>query len=263
MWKSPVVLLTLSVLACTSAGAPPATTESAAPQASQRARACFDAASADDGATQTTVAMCTAAIAEKPDHPAVMADLLLARGIAYRNQGDFPEALADFDQSLWLRSDSISTANMRAWTFREMGEYAAAEEAYSQTLKDQSLKEQVAESRPVWQAFLSRCVVRQDLDHFSLSADDCEIALQGRRDEDSLYFAARAYNRLERCAEAVPLLEEALMLEPVLSRIYGELGFAYGCIGNSQRALTVLEEGLERFPGDEGLQAMRRWVIGI
>lgn len=258
-------LLPLLVVTSGCAGMSPATTEPAKPQLSEKAEACFDAANAstDEGSTPATVVVCTEAIVEKPASPAVMAGLLVARGIAYRDGGDFAEALADLDEALRLRPDYVSAANMRAWTFREMGDYAAAEEAYSQTLKDEALKSQVAENGAIWQAFLSRCVVRQDLGYFNLSTGDCEVALQGRRDEDSLYFAARAYTGTGRCADAVPLLEEALSLEPVRPRVYRDLGYAFGCIGNKQRALTILDDGIERFPSDQELKITRRWAASL
>ena len=76
-----------------------------------------------------------------------------------------------------------------------MGNPAAAEAAYSEILKDESSKARVAEDRAIWQAYLSRCVVRQDLGNYDLALGDCVVALQGSRNSDSLYFAAREPGR--------------------------------------------------------------------
>jgi len=152
---------------------------------------------------------------------------------------------------------------MRAWAYREMGNFDAAEAAYSQILKDESRKERVTTDRAIWQAYLSRCVVRQDLGKYDLSLSDCVVALQGSRNSDSLYFAARAYNEVGRCGEAVPLLDEALLLEPAAARVYSELGYALVCSGERQRGVSVLDQGLARYPDDPGLRQMRKWAASF
>ena len=194
---------------------------------------------------------------------ACFAALYTARGAAYRAQRDFARALVDFDKALSLQPDSVPHANMRAWAFREMGNFEAAERAYSQILQDESARERVAADRAIWQAFLSRCVVRQDLGWFQLALGDCVTALQGSRNSDSLYFAARAYTELGRCGEAVPLLDEALLLEPVTARIYEELGYALVCSGERQRGVTVLDQGLALYPDDPDLRRMRQWAASF
>ena len=203
------------------------------------------------------------AIAEKPEDARLHAALLTERGVAYREMQDYARALVDFDAALRLQPDSVANANMRAWAFREMGNFEAAEAAYSEILKDEASKERVTVDRAIWQAYLSRCVVRQDLGRYDLSLGDCVVALQGSRNGDSLYFAARAYTELGRCGEAVPLLDEALLLEPVTARIYEELGYALVCSGERQRGVKVLDEGLARYPQDPGLQEMRQWAASF
>lgn len=250
----PALIAALPVLAQTP---PPAIPEAA--------RACFAAADTvgSGGAPGEAVTVCSAAIAEQPQDPRLLADLLTSRGIAYREQRDFARALVDFDKALSLQPGSVFNANMRAWAFREMGNPAAAEAAYSEILKDESSKARVAEDRAIWQAYLSRCVVRQDLGKYELALGDCVVALQGSRNSDSLYFAARAYTELGRCGEAVPLLDEALLLEPVLARSYEELGYALVCSGDRQRGVQVLDQGLARFPDDPGLRQMRQWAASF
>lgn len=246
------------------AGTHSAVAQAERPALSEAAKSCFagtDSLSAggDPGAV---IQACSLAISEQPTDLGLLAALFTARGVTYRRQSAYSMALADFEDSLRLNPQSVATGNMRAWTFQAMGDHRAAEEAYSAVLQDESMKDQVSDSSAVWQAYLSRCVVRQHLGKFALAADDCEIALQGWRNGDLLYFAANAYTEIGRCAEAVLLLEEALLLEDVWPRIYEELGYAHSCAGETQKALAVLDEGLARFPGDETLQEMRRWVSG-
>jgi len=243
----------------------PAAAQTGPPQISEAARACFAAGEAISagGPPAEAVTACGAALAEQPDDTRLLAALLTERGIAYRAQRDFARALVDFDEALRLQPDSVTNANMRAWAFREMGNFAAAEAAYSEILKDESSKARVVEDRAIWQAYLSRCVVRQDLGRFQLALGDCVAALQGSRNSDSLYFAGRAYTELGRCGEAVPLLDEALLLEPAAARVYSELGYALICSGERQRGVTVLDNGLARYPDDPGLREMRQWAASF
>ena len=244
------------------AGFPLALAQAEGPAISETARACF--ASADTlrsgGDPGAVIEACSLAINEQPTDPALLAALFNARGVAYRRQSAFSLALADFNDSLRLDPQSIGTGNMRAWTFQAMGDYRAAEAAYSAILQDESLKDQVSERPPVWQAYLSRCVVRQHLGNFAAAAEDCEVALQGLRNEDLLYFAANAYTELERCDEAIALLEEALRLDGVGARVYAGLGYAHSCAGAQGEALAILDRGLALFPEDERLEATRRWI---
>jgi len=243
----------------------PAAAQTEQPQISEAARACFVASNAisEGRPPAEAVTACSAAIAEHPEDARLLAALLTERGIAYREQRDFARALVDFDEALRLQPESVPNANMRAWAFREMGNLEAAEAAYSEILKDESSKARVTTDRAIWQAYLSRCVVRQDLGKYDLSLSDCVVALQGSRNSDSLYFAARAYNEVGRCGEAVPLLDEALLLEPAAARVYSELGYALICSGERQRGVTVLDNGLARYPGDPGLRAMRQWAASF
>jgi tetratricopeptide (TPR) repeat protein len=243
----------------------PAAAQTEPPEISEAARACFAAGDAisEGGPPAQAVTACSAAIAEQPDDARLRAALLTGRGVAYREQRDFARALVDFDEALRLQPDSLPNANMRAWAYREMGKFDAAEAAYSQILKDESSKERVTTDRAIWQAYLSRCVVRQDLGRFQLALGDCVVALQGSRNSDTLYFAGRAYTELGRCGEAVPLLDEALRLEPVLARVYEELGYAFVCSGERRRGVTVLDNGLARYPDDPGLREMRQWAANF
>lgn len=241
------------------------TEQPAPPELSEAARACFAAADAiaGGGASDAAVTACSAAIEEQPAEARVLAALLAERGMAYRAQRDFARALVDFDKALRQQPDSLPIANMRAWAFREIGNFEAAEAAYSEILAAESSRARVTTDRAIWQAYLSRCVVRQDLGDYALSLGDCVVALQGSRNSESLYFAARAYTELGRCGEAVPLLDEALLLQPVPARIYEELGYALVCSGDRQRGVQVLDQGLARFPGDPGLREMRQWVASL
>ena len=228
-------------------------------QASEAARICFAKANElrNGGPVSETIVACTAAISERLEDTDVLAELLLARGIAYTWQGALDDALADLDESLRLRPNSIHSANIRAWISREVGDYEAAEKAYSRILENNGTNGGV-EDRLIWQAYLSRCVVRQDLERFRLSVSDCETALKGSRTEDTVFFTARAYTELDRCVEAVSLLETAFPHTLISARLYRILGYAHACTGEREKGLAVIEEGIARYPEDQDLRIMRR-----
>lgn len=238
----------------------PALAQEEAPALSEAAKSCFLQMDAlyQTGDAAGVVQACSKAIEEQPDHTILLAELFAVRGIAYREQGAFTAALADLDRSLDLNPGSISNANMRAWTYREMGDLQGAENAYSEILQSDALKGEPPETPTVWQAYLSRCVVRQDQRNYVDALADCKVALQGSRNRDSLYFAAKASTELGNCTEAILLLEEALLLESIRSRVFEELGYAHDCAGERERALAIVDEGLAHFPGDESLLALQR-----
>jgi tetratricopeptide (TPR) repeat protein len=260
--RSPYPILLPLLAALTLLAPQGAAAQGQQPDLSAAARRCFERADAmrGNGDYGAAVAACSEAIAEGSPNRDLQAELLLSRGVALREMSAFEAALADFNAALRLRPDANEIANMRAWTFRAMGDHAAAEAAYSEILTSDALKDRVPQDRVIWQAYLSRCVVRLDLARFDAAAGDCEAALQGSRNGDSLYFAARVYTEQGRCDEAVPLLEEALGLAEPWSRIFEELGYAYGCLDRKAEAIAVLDRGLARFPEDPGLLEMRRWA---
>jgi|GEM_PF-6944002 len=83
----------------------------------------------------STVKICTEALASSGNSPSTIADLLLARGVAFRNAGALDLSLEDLNKSVELAPQSSSHLRMRAWTLREMGKLPDALRDYDRVLK--------------------------------------------------------------------------------------------------------------------------------
>ncbi len=173
----------------------------------------------------------------------VRAAALSDRGIAYRELRRFEQSAQDLTDSLALVRDT-STMRMLAWTYREMGQPVDAEAMYSEILTTDTH----------WQGWLSRCVVRQDLERFEGALEDCLKALSQVEDnEDVLFFTARAYNFLGQPEDALLLAEKAISVEPDSPRHLVEQAWALHLMGRSEFARDLARLGLRRFNGDSGL----------
>jgi tetratricopeptide (TPR) repeat protein len=175
--------------------------------------------------------------------PKTRTELLVQRGVAYRNVGDLNKSLADLGAAQDLAPDDPHVSRMLAWTYREMGRPAEAEKEYGRALK--------LEPHP--QAFLSRCFVRFDMKKLEDALADCERAHGTDPSEDSTYLTARLYRMLGRPSSALPLLEGAIGTPIESGRIYGFLAEIYESNGRPDDAHRVRQQGQRKFPKDKGL----------
>src|SRR5262249_46030491 len=129
------------------------------------------------------ISICTSILGRKDLSPKMRTELLVHRGVAYRNVGDLTKSLADLGAAQDLTPGDPQVSRMLAWTYREMGRLAEAENEYGRALK--------LEPHP--QAFLSRCFVRNDMKKLEDALADCETAHGVDPSEDSTYQTARLY----------------------------------------------------------------------
>lgn len=170
--------------------------------------------------------------------------ILVQRGVAFRNLGDFDSSLVDLSAAVKLSPKNAEAARMRAWTLRELKRFGEAEVDFGQALSIEYH----------WQALLSRCVVRIDLEKFLKAIEDCEEALKQNRNTDSLYFTAWLYNKLRRFPEAITLLQVAVLTDELSARIFDQLAHAYISVGDKHAAISAIANGLALFPGDAALE---------
>ncbi|MCP5088883.1 MAG: tetratricopeptide repeat protein [Rhodobacteraceae bacterium] len=192
---------------------------------------------------RVAVAACTEFLNSQIGTKVQKSNALLVRGVGHRVLGELSESLDDIQKASKLH-ESPGTLRMLAWTYREMKEYARAEEIYTQVLLDDDH----------WQGWLSRCVVRHDLDKYTLAVSDCENAI--RRDPentDALYFLASAYNFLNDGQKAKPIASRLVELEPDTPRGYIELAWALYLSGHKEEATGLARGSLLRFPEDPDL----------
>src|SRR5262245_22656786 len=132
------------------------------------------------------ISVCTRVLGRNDLSPKTQAELLVHRGVAYRNVGDLSKSLADLGAAQGLTPGDPQVSRMLAWTYREMGRPAEAEEEYGRALK--------LEPHP--QEFLSCCYVRYDMKKFQDALADCETAHGVDPSESSTYLTALLYRKL-------------------------------------------------------------------
>ncbi|MET0651830.1 MAG: tetratricopeptide repeat protein [Hyphomicrobiaceae bacterium] len=81
------------------------------------------------------ISICTRVLGRKDLSPEMRADLLVHRGVAYRNVGDHHKSLADLSAARDLAPNDPRVSRMLAWTYREMDRPAEAEKEYDRALK--------------------------------------------------------------------------------------------------------------------------------
>lgn len=165
------------------------------------------------------------------------------RGVAFRELGEFDKSIQDIAGSIALSEDT-STMRMLAWTFREVGRLSDAEALYTRVLERDTHS----------QGWLSRCVVRQDMERYEQALGDCQEALrQDGENLDTLFFTSRAYNFLDQSKEALPLTEVAIKLDPNDPRHLVEHVWALYQLGRTLDARKKAIEGLDKFPDEPNL----------
>ena len=171
------------------------------------------------------------------------AEALENRGIAFREVGEYSKSIEDLGASLAL-AENTSTMRMLAWTYRETGRLTDAEQLYTRVLELDTHS----------QGWLSRCVVRQDMERFRLALADCQEALrQDGESLDSLYFTARAHSFLDQPEEALPLTIKAMRLAPEDPRHLVENVWAMYRLGKTIDARKKALNGLDQFTDEPGL----------
>ena len=135
------------------------------------------------------------------------------RGTAHLAKGSQQNAIRDLSDALTLMPDNDILMRMLAWTHRRAGEHARAEALLTRSLKINDM----------WQGYLSRCVVRQDLGRASQALPDCREAYRRRPSEDSAFFLARALMETGAHADALRIIESvaATALDSARIRVIG------------------------------------------
>ncbi|KHQ54280.1 MULTISPECIES: tetratricopeptide repeat protein [Mameliella] len=190
-----------------------------------------------------SISTCSKLLATGELTTAERAEALENRGIAFREVGEYSKSIEDIGASLAL-AENTSTMRMLAWTYREVGRLTDAEQLYTRVLERDTHA----------QGWLSRCVVRQDMERYKQALADCQEAL--RQDEenlDSLYFTARAHSFLDQPEEALPLTITAMKLAPQDPRHLVENVWAMHQLGKTIDARRKALNGLDQFPDEPGL----------
>ena len=194
-------------------------------------------------APQTAIALCSAPLADTSLATAARAEILAHAGIAHRQLDNLAQSEALLTEAATLAKDDAYILRMLGWTLREAGELHRAEQILTHSLTLEGH----------WQAYLSRCVARQDLHEYRLAVDDCEQALRQTWNTDTAFFTAHAHHRLLNADRALAVARVGMALPDTMARIYSEAAIAFETLGQPSQAAQVLDKALARWPEDPDL----------
>lgn len=168
------------------------------------------------------------------------ADTFAQRGIALRELKQFEASEADLLQAITF-DEAPNILRMLAWTYREDGKLAKAERIYTRVLKKDDH----------WQGWLSRCVVRLDMNQPRKALGDCKEALsQDPNNPDTLFFLARAYNQTDQPQNAIKIALTGQEQYPETARFYTEEIWGLYFLNQDDAAFAKFTTARQRFPDD-------------
>lgn len=202
-----------------------------------------DVNSLESSSLVEAVKICTEALETPGISFNTTAELLMNRGVAFRNAGTLDLSLIDLNKSVEMAPQSTNNLRMRAWTLRMMGRLVDALNDYDRVLKMER----------EFQGLLSRCNIFIELGKFSAALADCQESLSTNRNPDSLFMTAFLYDKLAVPNLAVPLLQEAVGRDDAEARAFLLLSEIVATRGDKELATRLVNDGLKMHPKDQSL----------
>lgn len=186
----------------------------------------------------------THALKVKPDFPAV----LVSRGAAYCDLGDYEAALADSNQALNLSPGDLSAIAQRGKIYQVMGrpEDALPDLNYVLTQDPDNVS-----------LLVSRGIVFQQLEQYDQAMADFNRLLELESDnQEALANRGETYRRLERYEEAISDLSRVIEQNPDENP---DAAWDIGIRGTAYRQLGYLSKALEDYNEAIGLDSNNDW----
>ena len=202
-----------------------------------------DVNSLESSSLAAAVKICTEALETPGISSNTTAELLMNRGVAFRNAGTLDLSLIDLNRSVELAPQSTINLRMRAWTLRVMGRLPDALNDYDRVLKMER----------EFQGLLSRCNILIELGKFPAALSDCQESLNTNRNPDSLFMTAFLYGKLKVPNLAISLLREAVERNDAEARAFLLLSEIVAQKGDKEQAIKLVSDGLKMHPRDQSL----------
>ena len=199
--------------------------------------------SRESGILVAAIKVCTEALATPDISPATTANLLMIRGVAFRNAGALDLSLSDLDKSVEMAPQSATNLRMRAWTLRVIGKLPDALNDYDRVLKMER----------EFQGLLSRCNILIELRNLPVALADCQESLNSNRNPDSLFMTAFLHEKLGAPELAIPLLQEAVGRDDAEARAFLLLSEIAAKKGDKELAIKIANDGLKMHANDQSL----------
>lgn len=157
-------------------------------------------------------------------------------GLAYRQAGNFPEAIAALQEAVELAPEAVNGRVLLGWTQHLAGETDAAMQTLRDTVYLDPLSVETANALGI--VYL----VRDDLPEAVLT--HTWAALLKPDNEIAYYNLSLAYQRMERYDWAIATGERATELEPTNPHPFVALAIAHWSNGDGATAQTVYQEAI-------------------
>ena len=183
-----------------------------------------------------------ASASEKELGGEISAELLLARGIAFAEKGQFDRAIADYDEAIRLDPQYADAFNHRGFSYGKKGDYDHAIADHDEAIK-LNPKDAVA--------FGHRATAYVLNDQYDRAIADYDEAI--RLDGNfALPFAGRgmAYSAKGQYDHAIADYDEAIRLDRNFAEAFALRGIAYSAKGQHDRAFADYDEAIRLNPQD-------------
>lgn len=178
-------------------------------------------------------------------------DQLLEAGDDAWESGDFEQALTCAERALEFDPSSIAALDLKATTLAELGDFEAADEAYSELMRREP-------KNPAFALAAADVLIRQPGDDRDRIVDGLVLLKKLDRlakQDDSLKVEVEllrgvGHNALGDCAQALSSLEAVLKVAPDDGEALVEKGVALFELCRFDETRRVFEEVSRRFPSD-------------
>jgi serine/threonine protein kinase/Flp pilus assembly protein TadD len=161
----------------------------------------------------------------EPSNPIVLSEL----GAVHEAMGKFDLAESSFQAATKLRTDDWTSLNSLGLFYYRRGRYQDAVPLFvkvTEMAPDDSL------------GYTNLGATHAMAGQYDAAAENFKKSLALRQTASAYTSLGTIYYFLDRCAEAVPLMERASELAPKSEQMWGNLGDAYACAGGPQDAAS-------------------------
>jgi lipoprotein NlpI len=185
---------------------------------------------------------CTALIESGQLSEEDVVKVLNNRGVAYRNDGNYNQAIQDFDKAIRLKPDIAEAFNNRGIAYDYKGDSVQAIRDYDEAIR----------LRPDYAAaFNNRGLVHHEKGEYTQAIQDFDQAIR-LQPVYAEAFESRGSVHLDRgdFDRAIQDYGQAIKLEPNYAGDYSDRGFAYDCKKDYQLALQDYDLAVRLNPQD-------------
>ncbi|MBF0450901.1 MAG: tetratricopeptide repeat protein [Candidatus Magnetomorum sp.] len=167
-------------------------------------------------------------------------ELLRKKGLFFKNNGQYQDAVHCFEEALTLCPDDIETINLLGESFIETGELKKGQQCFFKTIQLQSNCAQGHTN--LAKSFFGQNDFHQALYHA------LEALPSNKNNDGFLYFLGLTFQKISKYKEAIKYYQESINLNPNLSVAWNNLGIVYTLLGQLTNAEHIFKQGIQRFP---------------